>query len=192
MKMKRIHCAVLLVICMYVLTGCGTVAKKYDKNTLIVGGNGSLTEVAIEDFKGTSVNADNLETYIEEQIDQFNGEQGNVVKKTFLDTEDLSKVKLVLKYKDMTAYNGFNLLECQLDSFENMKEDDMRGVYTSVDGKSVKYAELSEMDKTKVLVLSEATDVVIKGKILYYNEEVSIKDDLITTKGDKNAIIIFK
>ena len=38
----------------------------------------------------------------------------------------------------------------------------------------------------------EKTDVVVKGDILYYNDQVTIKDDVITTTGKANAIIVYK
>ena len=40
--------------------------------------------------------------------------------------------------------------------------------------------------------MSEKTDVVVDGDILYYNKEVSVKDGVATTTGKNDAIIIFK
>lgn len=190
--MKKIQLVMLLSAVLCLLTGCGSYAKKYDKNTLVVKKNGSLVEVAVEDFKDSSVKAEDLEAYIEEQIEVYNGEKGKSVKKSFLNTEDMSKVKLVLSYDDMDSYNGFNLLECTLDDYANVKEEDIKGDFTSADGKTVKYTDLSGAEKAEVLILSEATDVVVKGDILYYNSQVKVKDGIATTSGKGNAIIIFK
>jgi hypothetical protein len=190
--MKRAHLVILLAVCFCVLTGCSSDAKKYDKNTLVVKSNGSLEEIAVEDFTDSSVQAEELEDYIDEQIADYDGDEGKLVKKSYINTEDMSKVKLVLTYKDMEAFNGFNLLECQLDDYENMEADDLNCTYTSAEGKSVKYGDLTGTDKAKVLVLSEATDVVVKGDILYYNKEVTVKDGVATTTGEDNAIIIYK
>ena len=44
------------------------------------------------------------------------------------------------------------------------------------------------MDKATVLIISEATDVVVNGSILYYNGEVKVKDNVATTSGKDNAI----
>jgi hypothetical protein len=190
--MKRAHLVILLAVCLCMLTGCSSDAKKYAKNTLVVKSNGSLEEIAVEDFTDSSVQAEELEDYIDEQIADYDGDEGKLVKKSYINTEDMSKVKLVLTYKDMEAFNGFNLLECQLDDYENMEADDLNCTYTSAEGKSVKYGDLTGTDKAKVLVLSEATDVVVKGDILYYNKEVTVKDGVATTTGEDNAIIIYR
>jgi hypothetical protein len=174
------------------LTGCSSDAKKYDKNTLVVKRNGSLEEIAVEDFTDSSVQAGELEDYIDEQIADYDGDEGKLVKKSYINAEDMSKVKLVLTYKDMEAFNGFNLLECQLEDYESMTADDLNCTYTSAEGKSVKYGKLTGTDNAKVLVLSEATDVVVKGDILYYNKEVTVKDGVATTTGEDNAIIIYR
>lgn len=190
--MKRIRLMALLVTSVCLLTGCSTDAKKYDKNTLVINGNGSLIEIAVEDFKDSSVKAEDLENYIDEQIDEYNGDSGKLVKKSYMDTDDMSKVKLALSYKDIESFNGFNLLECTLDDYVNVKEDVLKGNFTSADGKSVKVADFTDTENAEVLILSEATDVVVKGDILYYNEEVQVKDGVAATSGEDNAIIIFK
>lgn len=190
--MKKIQLMILTVVMAGVLCGCTNYAKEYDKNTLIIKGNESLVEVAVEDFKETSIKAEDLESYIEEQVTAYNDENGKKIKKKSINTEDMSKVKLVLTYKDIESFNGFNLLECSLDSFSNIKEAELAGTYTSADGESVKYAKLDGVDKAMVLITTEATDIVVKGDILYYNDEVKVKDGVATTTGEDKAIIIYK
>lgn len=191
--MKKIGLAVMTVTMMCVLLGCTNYAKKYDKNTIVIKKNDSIVEIAVEDFKDSSIKAEDLTSYVEEQINDYNNNNGkNKIKKKSIDTEDMSKVKLVLTYKDMESYNGFNSQECKLDNFSNIKESELKGTYTSAEGKSVKYADLKDADKAKVLIVSEAVNVVVSGDILYYNSEVSVKDGVVTTTGKDNAIIIFK
>lgn len=191
--MKKIHLMAMMVMMLCVLSGCTNYAKKYDKNTLVVKGNDSLVEIAVEDFKDSSVKVEDLSTYIDEQVEIYNKNNGKkVVKKKSINTEDMSNVKLVLTYKDMESYNGFNLLECKLDDFSNVKESDLTGSFTSMEGKTVKIADMKETKKAKVLILSEAANIVVSGDILYYNKEVSVKDETVTTTGDGNAVIVFK
>lgn len=192
-KMRRFQIIVMSALLICVLSGCNNYAKEYDKNTLVVKGNGSLVEVAVESFADSSVQPEDLNAYIDEQIDAYNEEQGKkVVKNQSIDTEDMSKVKLVLSYKDMEAYNGFNLLDCVLDDFSNVDGDRIKGTYTAADGSSVKAADLDVGDKAKVLILSEAANVVVKGEILYYNKEVKVKNDVASVTGKGDAVIIFK
>lgn len=191
--MKKIQLIFVTAMVMFTLSGCTNYAKEYDRNTLVVKGNDSLVEIAVEDFKDSSVKAEELSAYIKEQIEAYNTEHGkNMVKNKSIDTEDMSKVKLVLTYKDMESYNGFNLLECTLDDFSNIKESDLKGTFTSADGKSVKAADMENTKKAKVLILSEAADVVVNGDILYYNKEVTVKDGVASASGEENAIIIYK
>lgn len=181
----------LLLMCL--CCGCTNYAEKYSKNTLVVKGNGSLIEVAVENYKDTKIKAEDLANYIEEQIRTYNSENGNgCVKQKKLLTEDMSKVKLVLKYKDIDSYNGFNSYECVLTDYSKVDKDYLSGNFTGPDGKSVKKGKFENVDKAKVLVITEPTDVVINKDILYYNNQVSVKNGVITTTGKDKAVIIYK
>lgn len=191
--MKKIQLLLVVVLAMGMLTGCTNYAKDYNKNTLIIKGNASLVEVAVEDFSESSVTDMDLVAYIDGQIEDYNSKQDkDMVKNKDLITEDMSNVKLVLTYKDMDSYNGFNLLECTLADFSEVDEDQLKGTFTSADGKSVKVGKMENTKKAKVLIMSEATDIVIDGDVLYYNREASVKDGIVTTSGKDNAIIIYK
>lgn len=180
-----------LLLCM--LSGCTNYAKKYDENTLLVKKNGSLVEIAVENFADSSVNAEDLSSYINEQIDAYNDEQGQkLVKNSSIDTEDMNHVKLVITYKDMDSYNGFNLLDCVLDDFSNVEIEKLKGTFQSLSGESANVSDMEDTDKAKVLIFSEAANVVVNGDILYYNEEVTVTDDVAITTGKSDAIIIFK
>ncbi len=191
--MKKITYILSMILLLGAMTGCANYAEDYDKNTLIVKKNGSLVEVAVEDFSETSVKADALSVYITEQIDNFNEKQDKkVVKSKDLLTEDMSKVKLVLEYKDIDSYNGFNLLECKLADFSDVDEKELKGTFTSADGKSVKVGKMKGTKGAKVLIISEKTDIILPGDVLYYNKEVSMKKGVASASGKNYAIIIYK
>lgn len=191
--MKKIHMMIIMGALLSALTGCTNYAKEYNKNTVVIKGNGSLVEVAVEDFKDSSIKAEELTTYIDEQITLYNEEAGkNKVRKKSINTDDMSKVKLVLTYKDIESYNGFNALDCTLKDFSDVKESELKGSFKAGEDKTVKVSDMEDVDKATVLIISEATDVVVNGSILYYNGEVKVKDNVATTSGKDNAIIIFK
>lgn len=191
--MKKLQLGLWAAFVVCLLAGCTNYEEDYARNTLIVKRNASLVEVAVEDFKESTVKAEDLSAYIEEQVENYNNTIGEkMIKEQVINTEDMSNVKLVLKYKDMESYNGFNLLECVLDDFANVEKDKLEGTFTSADGNTVKIEDMENVEKAKVLILSEAVDVVIKGNILYYNGEVSVEDDVAVTTGEKNAVIIYK
>lgn len=190
--MKKIRLMAFLMVAVCMLSGCSNEAKEYDKNTLVVKKNGSFVEVAVEDFQDSSVKAEDLEAYIDEQIEDYNGEDGNFVKRTYINTEDMSRVKLVLRYKDIDSYNDFNMLECRLENYGDIKEEDVQGDFTSAEGKTVKSKDFANVENAKAFIFSEAMDVVVKGDILYYNKQVEVKDGIATTSGEDNAVIIFR
>ena len=161
--MKKLKMTALLVLLIGILTGCTNYSKQYDGNTLIVKRNGSLTEVSVEDFKDTSVNADNLNSYIQEQVDAYNNDNGNMIKMESIDSEDMGHVKLVLSYKDIDSYDAFNLLEYSLMDIKDVKDSDLTGSYTSSEDVKINPSDILAEDKGKVLKISEATDVVVKG-----------------------------
>lgn len=191
-KMKKLQGLAVMVCMIGLLTGCDNYSKQYDTNTLVVKGNGSIVEVSVEDFKGASVDAEGITSYVEEQIDTFNEGSDSKIKMKSIDTEDMSNVKLVLSYKDIDSFNAFNLLDYSFVDVADAKEADLTGSFTSSDDKKTSPSDIMAEDKGKVLTVTEATDVVVKGTIMYYNDEVTIKDGVAKTSGNKKAIIIFK
>lgn len=191
--MKRIYFLAMLALAAFVLSGCSNYSKDYNKNTLIVKRNNSLVEVAVEDFEGMSVGAEDLTAYIDEQIEAYNDQhEKKSVRRASIDTDNMSKAKLVIAYKDIESYNGFNLLDAVLDDLPNVDESKLKGEYKDADGKELSFEKLSGTDGAKALVLSEKTDVVVKGEILYYNEQVTVKDGIAACDGNGNAVIIFR
>ncbi|MBR1599660.1 MAG: hypothetical protein IJ661_12220 [Lachnospiraceae bacterium] len=190
--MKKLQGLAVMVCMIGLLTGCDNYSKQYDTNTLVVKGNGSIVEVSVEDFKGASVDAEGITSYVEEQIDTFNEGSDSKIKMKSIDTEDMSNVKLVLSYKDIDSFNAFNLLDYSFVDVADAKEADLTGSFTSSDDKKTSPSDIMAEDKGKVLTVTEATDVVVKGTIMYYNDEVTIKDGVAKTSGNKKAIIIFK
>lgn len=191
--MKKIQMIIMLGFLLGVCTGCTNYAQEYSKNTLVVKSSGTLIEIAIENYKDTKVKAEDLVAYVDKQVEEYNKENGKgCVKKKQLLTEDMSNVKLVLRYKSIDDYNGFNALACSLKNYSEVKDDVLSGSFTDADGKSVKKSKFKDVEKAKVLVISEPTDIVLKGDILYYNKEVTVKKGIITASGKKDAVIIYK
>lgn len=191
--MKKISGIIMILMLAAVCTGCTNYAEKYSKNTLVVKSSGKIVEVAVEDFKNTKVKAEDLTTYIKEQIDAYNKENGwHCVKQKTLLTDDLKNVKLVIQYKNIDAYNGFNAYDCVLTDYSEVDKDLLTGTFKGSDGKTVKVAKFKDTDKAKVLIVSEATDIVLNKDVLYYNDQVTIKKGVITTSGKDNAVIIYK
>ncbi|MBR1865457.1 MAG: hypothetical protein IJ801_03020 [Lachnospiraceae bacterium] len=190
--MDRICEMVTVVLLMSLLTGCGNTAKDYQENTLIINRNDSILEVAVEDFQDSQVKQEELEAYIKGQIDAYNEKNGKKIRMRSIDAEDLSQVRLVLSYEDMDSYNGFNEQDCALEEYANVETGSLKGTYTSPDGTQVNMDELTEVQNARVLMVEAAIDIVVKGEILCFNEEISVKDQIATSTGNGTAVIIFK
>ena len=106
--------------------------------------------------------------------------------------EDDGTAKLTLQYQDIDSFNQFNLLQYRLENFSDIEEKTLKGTYTSSDGEKTKYADLQSVENAQVLILSEKQNVVVEGELLYYNEEVTMKDEILATTGENQAVIIFK
>ncbi|MGN0438404.1 MAG: hypothetical protein ACI4F4_07750 [Lachnospiraceae bacterium] len=191
--MKKLRILILPMILVCLCCGCTNYAEEYSQNTLIVKGNGSLVEVSVDNYKDTNIKAEELNQYIDDQISTYNEENGKgSVKKKKLLMEDMSEIKLVMTYKNIDCYNGFNSYECVLANYEEVDKALLSGAFTDMDGKAVKKDEFKDVEKAKVLVVSEPIDVVINKDVLYYNKNVSIKKGVITTTGKGNGVIIYK
>lgn len=191
--MKKFQFIAMVVLLLGICTGCTNYAEKYSKNTIIIKSSGKIIEVAVEDYKDTKVNAEDVTSYVKEQISAYNEEYGRgQVKQKNLLTEDMKNVKLVLQYKGMDAFNGFNSLDCVLTDYADVDKDLLTGTFKGADGKTVKKSKFKDVEKAKVLIISEATDVILNKDVLYYNEQAKLKDGVITTTGKEAAVIIYK
>ena len=178
--MRKIRLAIIFVLAVGCLTGCASDAKKYDTNTIIVKKSGAVEEVAVEDYSDSSVKAEDLKTYIEEQITAYNDENGkNAVKRQSLNTEDMSKAKLLLSYKSMNDFNEFNSLECSFADVADVKESDLSGSYKSAeDNKSLpdsfqdpltsQYRTASNMQTTQDQYLAHRRTLTPSVRTLWY------------------------
>ena len=190
--MKKLQIMTALICMLGLMTGCDNYEKQYDSNTLVVKRNGSVVEISVEDFKDSTVDAGGITAYVEDQIDTYNETSDSEIKMKSINTDDMSHVKLVLSYKDIDSYDAFNLLDYTLVDIADVNEADLKGSFTSADDIKTSPADIMSEEKAQVLSVTEATDVVVKGDILYYNDEVTVKDGVATTSGNKVAVIVFK
>lgn len=184
----------LLGICLLaaLLSGCGDITATYDKNTLIIKRNGSILEVAVEDLQNSGVSEEDINSYIVQQIKDYQDKSGKNVNEMMIDASDLTKVRLVLEYEDMESYNGFNEANNRLISYQEATDADLKGSYTSSSGEQVNVSGIEDVSKAKVLLVTDAVDIVVKGEILACNEEVTLSDDVATTSGNGTAVIVYK
>ena len=188
---------ILLTVILINVINAGFKAKKYEKNasvyTLIMKKNDELIEVAIEDYSETNIASDDISEYVKGQVKIYNSDMEKpTVKVKNLNTKDLTQVKLVLAYKNMHAFNEFNLTNYQMDKLNNIKEEILKGNYTSKDGETISFSDIKEKDKLQAIIIDDIANIAFYGSVLYYNEEVILHDDIATTSGEDMAVIIYR
>ncbi|MDD6332665.1 MAG: hypothetical protein PUA59_09575 [Clostridium sp.] len=186
--MKHKHLLVGVALGLALLTGCAVKMDTITVNTMIIEKKGTISDISVEDFSGGSYDMAGLEQYVTDEIDSYNQKAGadSVVMKA-LDTEN-PIVKVQLTYQDMDSYNGFNDTAYEL---KNLAEETLTGSFTAADGSTVNATEING-EKLKVLKVSDAMDIIYKGKVLYYNQYVTENDGTYTASGEGEAVLVLK
>ena len=175
---------------MLCLTGCGSVAGKYDANTLIITKDNTYTDVSVEDYTGLDVTKEDLQSYVEKQISTYQADES--VKLDEL-TLEKNTAKLVMSYQNIEVYNAVNGTAYQAveaGSFQ-YSDQDVKGMVSPDDGAldETAVSELLQKEDARVLVLSADTDVVVKGKLLAYKDAEYENGTLHAKDG---SVIVYK
>jgi hypothetical protein len=148
------------------LTACGkkkddgpvekiSVIGDVNETTLKLNANGSVIEIACEDFAHTeaAIDTSTLEEFIKSEIDKYNAEAGGN-KITFLEYQnDDNFVRTAIQYIDIDTYNSFNLMELAMSEFNKEAADkivkDEQASLTDA-AKSIDMEEMSEEEKAEL------------------------------------------
>ena len=159
-------CLVLIMTLIMGLTACGkkkddgpvekiSVIGDVNETTLKLNANGSVIEIACEDFAHTeaAIDTSTLEEFIKSEIDKYNAEAGGN-KITFLEYQnDDNFVRTAIQYIDIDTYNSFNLMELAMSEFNKEAADkivkDEQASLTDA-AKSIDMDEMSEEEKAEL------------------------------------------
>lgn len=159
-------CLVLIVTLIMGLTACGkkkddgpvekiSVIGDVNETTLKLNANGSVIEIACEDFAHTeaAIDTSTLEDFIKSEIDKYNAEAGGN-KITFLEYQNEDNfVRTAIQYIDIDTYNSFNLMELAMSEFNKEAADkivkDEQASLTDA-AKSIDMEEMSEEEKAEL------------------------------------------
>ncbi len=159
-------CLVLIMTLIMGLTACGkkkddgpvekiSVIGDVNETTLKLNANGSVIEIACEDFAHTeaAIDTSTLEEFIKSEIDKYNAEAGGN-KITFLEYQnDDNFVRTAIQYIDIDTYNSFNLMELAMSEFnkeaaDKIVEDEQASLTDAA--KSIDMEEMSEEEKAEL------------------------------------------
>lgn len=163
-----------LFACVFLLTGCGS-GYDADTNTVFVEEDGKIVTVDVEEFDANTYSEEELKTYIQENINSYNGETERIKQKKLSVKDNVAK--LVLEFADQTAYEEFYGMELFTGTIAEAKQNgyafDVEFAKIS-DGKPV-ICESDEILKSeealKVVIVKANTTVEVDGEIVYVSAE---------------------
>ncbi|MBO5523473.1 MAG: hypothetical protein J5986_07335 [Roseburia sp.] len=158
------------------LAGCGTSVSS-EQNLVYVDKKGGVVSVDVETLDAGYYSEEELETFIEEEVDSYTGEHGKgSVSLEELKVED-GKAKLTMKYKtteDYTEFNGIELYQGKIVKALAAGYDFKTDFSKVEDGKVTGSATTKEIYATedlKVVIIKANTDVQVAGDICYVSNE---------------------
>lgn len=197
-KKLALTLVLVLVLC---ITGCKSdvTIKEFDESTLVIGKDGSVTEIIIDSFEQDYYSQSDLESYIDEQVSEYNrnnpsdsDEEGAVsVKKDKVIVEG-ETARVELTYEDADDYEAFNLVELELTSADDVSGAAMMLEFRDVEGNDISYMALEDLEKYQAVTVNTTTQVAVTGKIAYVSDNVTIIDDSTAKCEGTLSVIIYK
>lgn len=200
--------AVLLIASAVLAAAGGCSSTSVSTNTVELQKDGSIMEYTIEDFGLSYYDADELESFIDEQIESWLDEnEGEITIKTS-EVEDGTAI-LTLKYDSADTFASFSGVECFSGSIlaarsagytfdtEFLSAEDADGSSDSgstqdegslsaeEEDSAILYSAEAVMaqDDLNVLIIGEAVDIIVPGTIAY------VSADYVEVTGSKTATV---
>ena len=176
MRKRMVALSCCIGMCM-LMAACGT-KLDVQENTIALQRNGKILEAAVETFDQSYYKEDELNSYIQNAVDDYTAEHG---KKSVSVTEskvEEKKAYLTLQYENAETFQDFSGIECFSGSIVEAQSagyDIEQDFYPVTDGKAdkktVRGSSLLEDDDLKVLIVKENSDLIVPGKIAYVSTE---------------------
>lgn len=176
MRKRMVALSCCIGMCM-LMAACGT-KLDVQENTIALQRNGKILEAAVETFDQSYYKEDELNSYIQNAVDDYTAEHG---KKSVSVTEskvEEKKAYLTLQYENAETFQDFSGIECFSGSIVEAQSagyDFEQDLYPVTDGKAdkktVRGSSLLEDDDLKVLIVKENSDLIVPGKIAYVSTE---------------------
>ena len=176
MRTRMLALSCCIGMCM-LMAACGT-KLDVQENTIALQRNGKILEAAVETFDQSYYKEDELNSYIQNAVDDYTAEHG---KKSVSVTEskvEEKKAYLTLQYENAETFQDFSGIECFSGSIVEAQSagyDFEQDFYPVTDGKAdkktVRGSSLLEDDDLKVLIVKENSDLIVPGKIAYVSTE---------------------
>ena len=196
--MKKVKMGLLLILATMLLSGCG--AKWEPQSTsILVDKKGVITHYMIEDFNQPYYSMDELKGQIESASSAYNQGVGReeATKLNQVTVDDNNMIKVELQYENYQDYFDFNekflFVGTVSDGYSKGYEyPAMTGV--SKDDSLAGNAQVIEKGDMKIVILEEAMQVRLPGKIAYISDGVKAIDEktAVNLNEGQKAYIIYE
>lgn len=209
--MKKRKAVLTALLAAGMLTGClgngGSSTLNSKSSRIYVTEEGTFQTATVESYAQQDYyNGDELKTFLEEAVSQYNGANGQ--NQVALDscTLDNGTAKMMFHYASPDALIGFttqyedkaNLVESiavnKLSEVYDQSESEGVAFIKASDGKEADKKALTKRGDNQVVVVTSANPVTIQtqGKILFVSNNVVIKDSHTVQTAKGKSYIIFK
>ena len=173
--MKKILCAVIMILCMAFMSGC---AQKMDAdtNTVFVDKKGKIISVDVEALDREYYDVEELEAYIENHLKEYTEANGETVEKMSFEVKD-GKAKLKMSYDSWEDYTGFNGIEMYTGTVVKAQAEgydfdtDFYSVADSGEQNTAGKEEVLSDDDSKVAIIKANVNIKVPGRVLFVSEK---------------------
>jgi len=174
--MKKYKAYTLIIFMLMFLTGCSLKSFDADTNTVYVKKDGSVMEAIIEDFSESYYDEKELESVINESIDEYNGDTEKIKVEKF-SVKD-STAKLITSYKTAEDFANFN----EEDFFAGTISEAIKAGYDF----DQEFTNLEE----KIDISSETIQSLTQYKVVIFEQKAEIKTDSKIAYISNNAELV--
>ena len=184
---KMISVGLVCLVMAGLITGCGK-SLEANRDTVYVQKKGTVVSAAIADLDKDYYDEEELKSYIDERVEQYQEEHGKDSVKVDDFSVEEGTAKLFIKYAGCEEYEDFNEVTLFSGTIPQALAEgyDFNAEFTAVeDGKAAGSADtktIVDLD-AKVIVLSEKVDVKVDGTVQYVSSQY-------TTMKEKDTVSI--
>ena len=196
--MRKLRTVLLLGCMASFICACG-LGNKVDTNTVAFDKNGEVTETIVEDFSQPYYDIEELKTDIQAEISQYNAKAGSedAVELGDVELTDEKVIYVEMEFKSSADYKAFNEKELFWGTvadaygagyeFASMRDVSQEGIVLSA-------KDVLEKGDMHIVILEEAQQVIVPGKIAYTSDGVSLVEEsrAVNLNDGQKAFILYE
>lgn len=176
--MKNLKAYVVVVIMLLFVTGCSLKSFDADINTVYVKKDGPVMEAIIEDFSKSYYDSTELESLINDSIDEYN-DGTEKIKLDKFNVKD-STAKLITEYETASDYAAFNEVDFFAGSIsEAIKAGyDFEQEFTNLEDEIAIGSEtIRSLTQYKVVIFEDKSEIRTDNKIVYISNNAELVNE---------------